>query len=280
MTEGPPKKEGLLVGLKNGEIYRIFIDNPFPIHLINHDVTISHLDLSANRRKLAVVDNKNNFYMYDIVTKEQLASELKVTSVAFNSEFEDMVAYAGEGLLFIKGGDFPAITLKQNGNLVGFRGAKCRMVYNGTILMVDIPLSSHLFNYIQRKNFKAAYNIASLGVPDHDLKYLGTEALANQEFDIAKRCFTRIKDVGYLDLAIKYERDVKNNTFEEISLKADLLAFDHKVKPASELLQKSGKLDRAIELCIKMRRWNEALAIVKNAQRAGTLNNSDNKYNL
>lgn len=109
---------------------------------------------------------------------------------------------------------------------------------------------------------------------------MGTEALANQEFDIAKRCFTRIKDVGYLDLAIKYERDVKNNTFEEISLKADLLAFDHKVKPASELLQKSGKLDRAIELCIKMRRWNEALAIVKNAQRAGTLNNSDNKYNL
>jgi len=71
MTEGPPHKEGPLVGLKNGEIYRIFIDNPFPIHLINHDVTVSQLDLSANRKRLAVVDNKNNFYMYDIQTKEQ-----------------------------------------------------------------------------------------------------------------------------------------------------------------------------------------------------------------
>jgi len=65
MTEGPPKNEGLLVGLKNGEIYRIFIDNPFPIHLICHDVVISQLDISANRKKLGVVDNKNNFYMYD-----------------------------------------------------------------------------------------------------------------------------------------------------------------------------------------------------------------------
>ena len=47
-----------------------------------------------------------------------------------------------------------------------------------------------------------------------------------------------------------------------------------------ELLQKNGQLDRAIELCIKMRKWNEALSIVKNAQRTGKLNSSDNKYNL
>jgi len=53
------------------------------------------------------------------------------------------------------------------------------MVHNGIILMVDVPLSSHLFNYIQRKSFKAAYDIASLGVPDSDLKYLGVEALGN-----------------------------------------------------------------------------------------------------
>ena len=41
MTEGLPSKEGLLIGLKNGEIYRIFLDNPFPILLISHDVPIN-----------------------------------------------------------------------------------------------------------------------------------------------------------------------------------------------------------------------------------------------
>ena len=31
---GPAKEEGLLVGLKNGNIYKIFLNNAFPIMLI------------------------------------------------------------------------------------------------------------------------------------------------------------------------------------------------------------------------------------------------------
>jgi intraflagellar transport protein 122 len=48
--------EGLLVGLKNGMILKIFIDNSFPIQLIKHTSSIRCLDLSYSRGRLAVVD--------------------------------------------------------------------------------------------------------------------------------------------------------------------------------------------------------------------------------
>lgn len=37
---GPPGKEGLLVGLKNGAVMKIYVDNAFPIPLIKHTSSI------------------------------------------------------------------------------------------------------------------------------------------------------------------------------------------------------------------------------------------------
>ena len=51
---GPSGREGLLVGLKNGSILKIYVDNPFPIHLIQQQTSVRCLDLSASRQKLAV----------------------------------------------------------------------------------------------------------------------------------------------------------------------------------------------------------------------------------
>jgi len=67
---GPPGKEGLMVGLSNGNIYKIFLDNAFPIMLIQQEVPIRCLDLSPNKKKLAVVDDNNNLTVYDLVTKK------------------------------------------------------------------------------------------------------------------------------------------------------------------------------------------------------------------
>ena len=35
VVSGPPKRESLLVGLANGVVLRIFIDNAFPIPIVN-----------------------------------------------------------------------------------------------------------------------------------------------------------------------------------------------------------------------------------------------------
>jgi intraflagellar transport protein 122 len=44
---GPQNREGLLVGLKNGLVLKLFIDNPFPIHLIKQKTSVRCLDLSS-----------------------------------------------------------------------------------------------------------------------------------------------------------------------------------------------------------------------------------------
>jgi hypothetical protein len=66
---GPPKREGLLVGLKSGVVLKIFIDNPFPVQLIKHTASVRCLDLSASRSKLAVVDENSNVLIYNLITK-------------------------------------------------------------------------------------------------------------------------------------------------------------------------------------------------------------------
>jgi len=106
---GPPGKEGLMVGLKDGQVrslfqarrlpthafwfckaptcvsetaaiqcalslplsgqvLKIFVDNPFPIHVVKHERAIRCLDLSLLRRKLALVDEAANVVVYDVAT--------------------------------------------------------------------------------------------------------------------------------------------------------------------------------------------------------------------
>ena len=47
VVDGPPSREGMLVGLRNGQVFKIFIDNPFPILLLKQQTSVRCLDLSA-----------------------------------------------------------------------------------------------------------------------------------------------------------------------------------------------------------------------------------------
>jgi hypothetical protein len=38
---GPPRREGLLVGLKDGGVFKMFLDNAFAIPLVQHDAMVS-----------------------------------------------------------------------------------------------------------------------------------------------------------------------------------------------------------------------------------------------
>lgn len=69
---GPPLKEQLLVGLENGEVVRIFINNSFPINVVNISTPVCSLDTSVLRKKLAVIDDQNNLYVYDMRSKTLL----------------------------------------------------------------------------------------------------------------------------------------------------------------------------------------------------------------
>lgn len=42
-----------------------------------------------------------------MITKETLYTEMKVTSVAWNTDMNDLLSYSGNGMLSIKCGNFP-----------------------------------------------------------------------------------------------------------------------------------------------------------------------------
>ena len=54
------------------QIFKIFVDNPFPMQLLKQNTAVRCLDLSANRSRLAVVDEHNTCLVYDIASKELL----------------------------------------------------------------------------------------------------------------------------------------------------------------------------------------------------------------
>ena len=71
-VSGPPKREGMLVGLKNGSVLKIFIDNAFPIPIVKQTTPIKVVDISADRQKIAVIDEFNSLFVYDIKSQQLL----------------------------------------------------------------------------------------------------------------------------------------------------------------------------------------------------------------
>jgi intraflagellar transport protein 122 len=66
---GPEGREGLLVGTKGGGVLQVFVDNPFPVALVQHGAPVRCLDISAGRTQVAVVDDASMLSLYDIASK-------------------------------------------------------------------------------------------------------------------------------------------------------------------------------------------------------------------
>jgi len=54
---GPPGRETVLLGLKGGSVIKILVDNQFPITLIKQHTPIRNLDISANKQRLAIIND-------------------------------------------------------------------------------------------------------------------------------------------------------------------------------------------------------------------------------
>ncbi|KAF7664865.1 hypothetical protein LDENG_00161710 [Lucifuga dentata] len=255
---GPPGKEGLLVGLKNGAILKIFVDNPFPITLLKLSTSVRCLDMSASRNKLAVVDEHNTLLVYDINTKELLFQEPNANSVAWNTQCEDMLCFSGNGYLNIKASNFPLHQQKMQGFVVGYNGSKIFCLHVYSMSAVEVPQSAPMYQYLEKRMFKEAYQIACLGVTDNDWRDLATEALEGLDFDTAKKAFIRIRDLRYLELINSIEERKKRGENDNELFLADVYAYHGKFHEAAKLYKRTGHESRALSMYTDLRMFEYA----------------------
>ncbi|XP_061218520.1 intraflagellar transport protein 122 homolog isoform X3 [Neopsephotus bourkii] len=255
---GPPGREGLLVGLKNGQILKIFVDNVFAIVLLKQSTAVRCLDMSASRNKLAVVDENDTCLVYDIHTKELLFQEPNANSVAWNTQCEDMLCFSGGGYLNIKASNFPVHQQKLQGFVVGYNGSKIFCLHVFSMSAVEVPQSAPMYQYLERKMFKEAYQIACLGVTDNDWKELAMEALEGLEFETAKKAFTRVRDLRYLELISSIEERKRLGENNNDLFLADVYAYQGKFHEAAKLYRKSGHENLALEMYSDLRMFDHA----------------------
>eukprot|EP01002_Notosolenus_urceolatus_P013184 NODE_43_length_3237_cov_15.831556_g34_i0.p1 GENE.NODE_43_length_3237_cov_15.831556_g34_i0~~NODE_43_length_3237_cov_15.831556_g34_i0.p1 ORF type:complete len:1042 (+),score=386.07 NODE_43_length_3237_cov_15.831556_g34_i0:156-3128(+) len=256
---GPPEREALLVGLKNGHVFKIFIDNPFPIKLIELEHPVRCLDLSASRMKLAVVDDRANCLVFHLKGKKELIfQEAHANSIAWNTEYENMLCFSGNGVLNIKTGSFPVHTQKLQGFVVGFKGSKIFTLHFVKMHTVDVPQSASMYRYLEKRDFDDAYKIACLGVTENDWRTLAIQALSHLKFEIARKSFIRIRDVRYIDLLNRIEIERRDpNAVDDLFL-AEIYAYQGRFTEAAKLFVKCKREDKAIELYSDLKMWPEA----------------------
>ncbi|XP_054992068.1 intraflagellar transport protein 122 homolog isoform X2 [Sorex araneus] len=255
---GPPGREGLLVGLKNGQILKIFVDNLFAIVLLKQATAVRCLDMSASRNKLAVVDENDTCLVYDIHTKELLFQEPNANSVAWNTQCEDMLCFSGGGHLNIKASTFPVHQQKLQGFVVGYNGSKIFCLHVFSMSAVEVPQSAPMYQYLDRKMFKEAYQIACLGVTDTDWRELAMEALEGLEFETAKKAFTRVQDLRYLELISSIEERKKRGETNNDLFLADVFSYQGKFHEAAKLYKKSGHESLALDMYSDLRMFEYA----------------------
>lgn len=255
---GPAGREGLIVGCDDGNVYRVFIDNPFSVPLVRHKAGVRALDLSMYRDQLAVVDEHNSVSVYDLATGSHLYEAPNAEAVAWNTEIPDMLTFSAHGTLSIKTGNFPIHQQRAQGVVVGFKGSRIYALHYVALTTVDVPQSASLYRHLEKRDFVAAYRIACLGVTDGDWRQLANDALKALNLDIARRAYARLRDTRYIDLVARIEQERRQAGHDDQVLVATVLAHQGKFQEAAKLYCKANRIERAIEMFSDLRKWEEA----------------------
>ena len=255
---GPPGKEGLLVGLKSGQVLKLFLNSPFPVQLLSHHSPIRCVDLNLDQTKLAVVDENSTCSIYQTGSGELLSQEPDATSVSWNSHHPDLLCYSGTGWIYIKSGSFPASKQKGQGFVVGFAGSRVYSLKLFSVQTLEVPLSSLMHQYLDRREYRAAYQLSSLGVTETDWRTLAKTSLSALDFEVARKSFIRVRDLHYLELLASIEERISRGERNNSLFLGDINAYQGNFQEAAKLYKKSGHPGRAMDLFTDLRQFDQA----------------------
>ncbi|KAK0080536.1 hypothetical protein PV325_013799 [Microctonus aethiopoides] len=255
---GPPGKECLIVGLKSGQVMKIYLDNPFPANLAKVDGPVRCLDISSLKEKLAVVSENGILTVFNLYTDTKVDEFYDVTSVSFNRAFEDMMCFSGQDYLAVKVAEFPEYKQKFCGFVVGHNGPNLYCINGTNIVTVEIPLSSTMYQYLDIGMFKEAYAVACLGVAESDWMALGVAALEKLELNISQAAFARLKNLRYIEIVSEVEEKLQSGEWGREACMATVAAAMGRLRDAAKLYQKAGLQQYALDMYSDLRMFDIA----------------------
>ncbi|CAB3406016.1 unnamed protein product [Caenorhabditis bovis] len=261
---GPPGRETLVAGLKDGQIYKIFVDNPFPIEILRLSSAIRSVDLNCSRTLAACVDDNQVCSVYDLKTKECQFQEPNCNSVAFNTLNENVFCYTTNATLTVRALHYPGHTQKMMGYVVGFAGNKVFCLHMYHLNAFEVPFSIQVYQYVENKRFKDAFRLACLGVIEDDWNFLGRSALINGDLEIAAKAFTRTREYRMLQLIREIQELLKNGEPETV-IQCHIMAYDGKFREAAQMLRENGFENKAMELFTDLRMFEDAQEVMVTA---------------
>ncbi|CAH8492943.1 unnamed protein product [Schistosoma mattheei] len=275
---GLPNKEGLLLGLKDGQVVQIIVDNTFPIYLTKVMNEVYSVDISRNRDKLAIVDNNKTMSVYSLEKQESLFQEPNVFSVSWSTTNNELLAYTGNDLLFIKNGQFPSHRQYNKGQILNFTGSIIYCLHENIINHVEISLSPAVYHYLGTGQLNEAYQLACFGLTDQDWKVIGRMALNKLNLKVAKCAYIQLEDILMLTFIQQLEerskrgewnnKELINNSSNISMILGDISAylgnFNEAVMYYTQANSNSNKINhKIIDMYTDLRRFNEAHEMIK-----------------
>ncbi|CAK1554158.1 unnamed protein product [Leptosia nina] len=254
-------QEVLLLGLLNGEIWQVEVSSGTSKVLLATPACVRCLDVNVSRTRLAVVDETSVCRVYALPTAELLFSEENISSVSWNLWFDDLLCLSGGDLLSIKAGNFPPATQPLNGSVVGFQGGRVFCLQLNAMQSINVPLSHAVHQYVQQKMFNEAYAVACLGVTALDWERLGTAALEELSFEVARKAFQRSENIVFLTLIDQLQERLEAGERKAIVL-GDILAYRGRYADAARSYQSIAKEEKALDMYVDLRMFGKAQEFV------------------
>lgn len=230
ISSGPEGKEGIILGLQNGLVCKLYIDNIAAIDITRRNSPIKCIDMSLNREKIAIVDKENVLTIIELKSQNIIFTTTNVNGVCFNTEVDDMLCYSSmdQSIYVISGlvskvdsnatpsGSEKDVVEPQQqflflyGYPIGYNGQKIFCLYHNNMVGLDVPQNVNIVKAVELNDYTNAYHIACLGATENDWKYLGMKSLRHNHLQIARNCFNRLKDNKFLYLIDQVEKHITN----------------------------------------------------------------------
>jgi len=267
---GPPGQEHLIAGLEGSQVVSICVDNLFSIPLLSHTNPVVSLDVSSDHQHVGIVDNRGHLLIHNVMLNRIAhQTEGPVKNIFFHNEINNLFCYGGNGTTTIQDLSGSVHIQDTVGQPVHFSGSHIFSIHDATLICTDIYISTMVEKQLQKNNYDAAYKLATFGVSDTIWKILAHQALRGNNLFVANKSFHHLRDRKFIEFVKKEmnkpsygSKNISQNVKHQELMSAQIAILEGRLQDAGKIYAKSGCSDEAINIFIKMKRFNEAKALV------------------